>query len=83
LFINERGELTEGGRTTIFIRPQLSDEWLTPPLSAGVLPGVMRAAILRDPSLKAREANLTIEDVISANEIMLSNALRGMIKAHL
>jgi para-aminobenzoate synthetase/4-amino-4-deoxychorismate lyase len=83
LFINERGELTEGGRTTIFIRPQLSDEWLTPPLSAGVLPGVMRAAILRDPALKAREANLTIDDVIGANEIMLSNALRGMIKAHL
>jgi para-aminobenzoate synthetase / 4-amino-4-deoxychorismate lyase len=83
LFMNERGELTEGGRTTIFIRPQHSDEWLTPPLSAGVLPGVMRAAILRDPALKAREANLTIDDVIGANEIMLSNALRGMIKAHL
>jgi para-aminobenzoate synthetase/4-amino-4-deoxychorismate lyase len=83
LFMNERGELTEGGRTSIFVRPPNSDEWLTPPLSAGVLPGVMRAAILHDPSLKAREANLTIEDVISANEIMLSNALRGMIKAHL
>ena len=83
LFMNERGELTEGGRTSIFVRPPNSDEWLTPPLSAGVLPGVMRAAILRDPSLKTREANLTIEDVISANEIMLSNALRGMIKAHL
>jgi para-aminobenzoate synthetase/4-amino-4-deoxychorismate lyase len=83
LFMNERGALTEGGRTSIFVRPPNSDEWLTPPLSAGVLPGVMRAAILRDPSLKAREANLTIEDVISANEIMLSNALRGMIKAHL
>ncbi len=83
LFMNERGELTEGGRTSIFVRPPNSDEWLTPPLSAGVLPGVMRTAILRNPSLKAREANLTIEDVISANEIMLSNALRGMIKAHL
>jgi para-aminobenzoate synthetase/4-amino-4-deoxychorismate lyase len=83
LFMNERNELTEGGRTSIFIRPQDSDEWLTPPLSAGVLPGVMRAAILRDPALKAREANLTIDDVIGANEIMLSNALRGMIKAHL
>jgi para-aminobenzoate synthetase/4-amino-4-deoxychorismate lyase len=81
--MNERNELTEGGRTSIFIRPQDSDEWLTPPLSAGVLPGVMRAAILRDPALKAREANLTIDDVIGANEIMLSNALRGMIKAHL
>jgi len=83
LFMNERGALTEGGRTSIFVRPPNSDEWLTPPLSAGVLPGVMRTAILRNPSLKAREANLTIEDVISANEIMLSNALRGMIKAHL
>ena len=83
LFMNERGALTEGGRTSIFVRPPNSDEWLTTPLSAGVLPGVMRAAILHDPSLKAREANLTIEDVISANEIMLSNALRGMIKAHL
>ena len=83
LFINERGELTEGGRTSIFIRPHHSDEWLTPPLSAGVLPGVMRSSILRNPALKAREANLTIDDVIGANEIMLSNALRGMIKAHL
>ena len=83
LFINERGELTEGGRTSIFVRPHHSDEWLTPPLSAGVLPGVMRSSILRNPALKAREANLTIDDVIGANEIMLSNALRGMIKAHL
>ena len=83
LFINERGELTEGGRTSIFVRPHHSDEWLTPPLSAGVLPGVLRSSILRNPALKAREANLTIDDVIGANEIMLSNALRGMIKAHL
>jgi para-aminobenzoate synthetase/4-amino-4-deoxychorismate lyase len=43
----------------------------------------MRSSILRNPALKAREANLTIDDVIGANEIMLSNALRGMIKAHL
>jgi para-aminobenzoate synthetase/4-amino-4-deoxychorismate lyase len=83
LFINERGELTEGGRTSIFVRPPNSGEWLTPPLSAGVLPGVMRSSILRNPALKTREANLTIDDVIGANEIMLSNALRGMIKAHL
>jgi len=43
----------------------------------------MRAAILNDPSMKAREANLTIADVSSANEIMVCNALRGMIPAHL
>ncbi len=83
LFINEQEKVTEGGRTSIFVRPQHSDEWLTPPLSAGVLPGVMRAAVLSNPALKTREANLTIADLMGANEIMLFNALRGMIKAHL
>ena len=56
--------------------------WLTPPVSAGVLPGVMREALLANPSLNAREANLTIQAVLNAKEIMLSNALRGAIKAH-
>ena len=82
LFINEQGFLTEGGRTSIFVKPHGSSEWLTPPVSAGLLPGVMRAALLADPALNAREANLTINDVSMADEIMLSNALRGAIKAH-
>jgi para-aminobenzoate synthetase/4-amino-4-deoxychorismate lyase len=43
----------------------------------------MRSAILADPTMNAREANLTINQVMSANEIMLCNALRGMIPAHL
>jgi para-aminobenzoate synthetase/4-amino-4-deoxychorismate lyase len=82
LFVNEQGFVTEGGRTSIFIKPLGSTEWLTPPVSAGLLPGIMRAALLADPSLNAREANLTIKDVSMAEEIMLSNALRGAIKAH-
>jgi para-aminobenzoate synthetase/4-amino-4-deoxychorismate lyase len=32
--------------------------------------------------MNAREADLTIKDVSMANEIILSNALRGAIKAH-
>jgi para-aminobenzoate synthetase/4-amino-4-deoxychorismate lyase len=82
LFVNEQGFVTEGGRTSIFIKHAGNPEWLTPPVSAGLLPGVMRAALLADPSLNAREANLTIKDVSMAEEIMLSNALRGAIKAH-
>ena len=82
IFVNEQGFVTEGGRTSIFIKHAGSTEWLTPPLSAGLLPGVMRAALLNDPSINAREANLTIKDVSMAEEIMLSNALRGAIKAH-
>jgi para-aminobenzoate synthetase/4-amino-4-deoxychorismate lyase len=82
LFVNEQGFVTEGGRSSIFIKLDDSNEWLTPPISSGVLPGVMRKALLTDTSINAREANLTIQDVLMAKEIMLSNALRGAIKAH-
>jgi para-aminobenzoate synthetase/4-amino-4-deoxychorismate lyase len=82
LFTNEQGFVTEGGRTSIFIKPQGRSEWLTPPVSAGLLPGVMRAILLADPQRNAREANLTINDVSMADEIILTNALRGLIKAH-
>ena len=82
IFTNEQGFVTEGGRTSIFVKPQGSSEWLTPPVFAGLLPGVMRATLLADPKLNAREANLTINDVSMADEIILSNALRGLIKAH-
>ena len=82
LFTNEQGFVTEGGRSSIFIKLDNSDEWLTPPLSAGVLPGVMRASMLANPQWNIREANLTIDDVLNAKEIMLSNALRGPISAY-
>ncbi|APB98650.1 bifunctional anthranilate synthase component I family protein/class IV aminotransferase [Polynucleobacter asymbioticus] len=82
LFINEQGFVTEGGRSSIFIKPSNSTSWLTPPVSAGLLPGVMRASLLKDPKMNAREANLTIRDVLEADEIILSNALRGAIKAY-
>lgn len=80
LFINEQGFVTEGGRSSIFIKS--GDRLLTPPVSAGLLPGVMRSIILNDPQLNAHEANLTIDEVRNAKEIMLSNALRGLIPAH-
>ena len=80
LFINEQGYVTEGGRSSIFIKS--GNRWLTPPVSAGLLPGVMRSIVLSDPQWNAHEANMTIEDVLHAKEIMLSNALRGLIPAH-
>jgi para-aminobenzoate synthetase/4-amino-4-deoxychorismate lyase len=82
LLLNEHGFVCEGGRSNIFIKLAGSQEWLTPPLSAGVLPGVMRRIILSDPHMNAREVNLTIKDVSMADEIILTNALRGIIQAH-
>ncbi len=80
LFVNEQGFVTEGGRSSIFIRS--GDRWLTPPITAGVLPGVMRSIILNDPKWNAHETNLSIDAIRNAEEIMLSNALRGPIPAH-
>src|SRR6185312_9887765 len=44
IFCNERGELTEGARSNLFIRR--GDVLLTPPLEAGLLPGVLRAELI-------------------------------------
>ena len=46
IYLNERGELAEGSRTTIFI--ERDGELLTPPLSAGLLPGTLRAELLAE-----------------------------------
>lgn len=79
LFFNERGELTEGGRSSVFV--QLDGKWWTPPIDAGVLPGVMRAVLMED--LGAAERALTLEDLHKAEHLLISNALRGAVKAHL
>jgi para-aminobenzoate synthetase/4-amino-4-deoxychorismate lyase len=79
LFFNQNGHLTEGGRSNVFIR--LQNRWYTPPLRAGVLPGVMRAALLDDPAWAATERELTLEDLRNAQEIVVCNALRGTLRA--
>ena len=77
LFVNELGYVTEGGRTNLFIKK--NGQWQTPPLDAGCLPGVMRSLILKDPLWNAIQINIRPEDVLSAEEIIFCNALRGII----
>jgi para-aminobenzoate synthetase/4-amino-4-deoxychorismate lyase len=77
IYLNERGELAEGSRTTLFI--ERDGELLTPPLSAGLLPGTLRAELLAEG--KAREAVLTPADLTSADAIFLGNSVRGLVPA--
>ncbi|NVD96774.1 bifunctional anthranilate synthase component I family protein/class IV aminotransferase [Massilia sp. BJB1822] len=79
LFFNERGELTEGGRSSVFLR--LNGRWVTPPLACGLLPGVMRAVIL--DAWQAEEAVVTRAMLAQAEEIVVCNALRGALRATL
>ncbi len=79
LFFNERGELTEGGRSNVFVR--IGGQWFTPPLSAGVLPGVMRSVLLEDTTWQASERPITREELLAADEVCVCNALRGVLRA--
>lgn len=77
VFLNERGEVAEGARSTVFV--ERDGRWLTPPLSSGALPGVLRAEMLR--SGRAEEAVLHPVDL--ADGFWLGNALRGLIRVSL
>ena len=81
LFFNERDELTEGGRSNVFVK--LDGRWYTPPLSAGVLPGVMRSVLLNDPVWHASERTITRDELLRAQDIVVCNALRGVLKVKL
>ncbi|MFX7825115.1 aminotransferase class IV, partial [Acinetobacter baumannii] len=76
---NERDELTEGGRSNVFVR--IGGRWCTPPLACGVLPGVMRRVLLDDRQWDAVEAVITRADLLAAEEIVVCNALRGAVPA--
>ena len=73
LFLNEKGEVTEGSISNIFI--QKGGNWLTPPIRCGLLPGIWRAKAVRE--LKAEERILRMEDIFSAEKILMGNSLRG------
>lgn len=86
LFFNSDGILLEGGRSNVFVKHR--GQWLTPSLDLDILNGVMRQAVLDEPQ-KYLQTNQVIETHITqktlqeAEEIRLSNALRGVFAAAL
>ena len=81
LFFNAAGHLTEGGRSNVFVK--LDGHWFTPPVRDGVLPGVMRAQALADARWQATERSITRDELLRADALMVSNALRGVLPARL
>jgi para-aminobenzoate synthetase/4-amino-4-deoxychorismate lyase len=79
LHFNRDGELTEGARSNVFVR--IDGQWRTPPVAAGLLPGVMRGVLLEDAELAAVEAPICAAELARAQEIIVCNALRGALRA--
>jgi para-aminobenzoate synthetase/4-amino-4-deoxychorismate lyase len=77
IFVDPDGQLTEGSRTNVFV--ERDGKLLTPPLTRGLLPGVLRAKLIDEG--RAEEAELTRDDL--AEGFYVGNIVRGLVPAKL
>ena len=79
IFLNEDNKICEGSFTSIFI--EKDGKLLTPKLSEGILPGILRASLLKTG--QAEEADIFEIDILTADVIYIGNSLRGLMTASL
>lgn len=80
LFLNAKGQLTEGAVSNVIIEKE--GRWYTPPIDCGLLPGVYRRHLLETRS-NLEERILTRADLASADAIYICNAVRGLRRVQL
>ena len=73
LLVNERDELMEFTNGNVVIRR--GNQWLTPPLAAGLLPGVYRHHLLATGYIK--EAMLPLDALQPDDQLYFINSVRG------
>lgn len=79
IFLNERGEVTEGANHNIVAR--IGGDLVTPPLSCGLLPGVFREELLARGEIVERI--ISPDELAGAEEVWLINSVRKWRRARL
>ena len=79
LLANERGEVTEGWRTNLFVERD-GVTW-TPPVASGLLPGILRSRLVSEG--RVRERAIAAEELHMADAIYVGNSARGLLRASL
>ncbi len=79
ILLNERDEVCEGTITNIFAE-DTDGLLMTPPLTSGLLPGVLRADLICQR--KARSGVLSLAK-LKSRPLFVGNSLRGLIRAEL
>jgi branched-chain amino acid aminotransferase len=74
IFLNTAGHICEGTGSNIFL--VFEDTVVTPPLSAGPLPGITRELIMEWSSIEER--NLTLAEAKRADEVFLTSSMRDV-----
>jgi para-aminobenzoate synthetase / 4-amino-4-deoxychorismate lyase len=77
IFCNSLGFVTEGSISNIFVLHQ--GRWLTPPLECGLLGGVSRQEMIA--RLGVEERAFKAETLLQAEEVLVSNAVQGPLRA--
>ncbi|RPI21129.1 MAG: aminodeoxychorismate synthase, component I, partial [Actinobacteria bacterium] len=73
VLVNERGEVTETAICNLVVR--FGEQWVTPPLESGCLPGIMRGVLLDEGVIVERP--VALEELLRADEIGVINSVRG------
>jgi len=81
IFQNERKEITEGSIANLIIKT--GGIYLTPPIECGLLPGTMRAFLLKKYPQLLKERVLSLKDLQKAEAIYMCNSLRGLVRVSL
>ncbi len=75
LFLNERGEVTEGAISNLFLRN--GRQFLTPPLRSALLNGIYRSYVLATRPFVS-EGTVTLAELKGAEMIYIANSVRGL-----
>ena len=73
IFLNEKGELSEGAISNIFVK--IKGNWFTPKINCGILNGIERSRLLKEKS-NIKETAIALDDLANAENIILTNSLR-------
>lgn len=82
ILLNQLGHVVEGTADNVFI--VRDGALVTPPLSAGILPGITRATVMqlaREDGFGVREENFTLHELYNADECFLTGTAAEIISA--
>jgi para-aminobenzoate synthetase/4-amino-4-deoxychorismate lyase len=77
IFLNLEGECCEGSITNLFA--QIGGVLYTPPVNCGLLPGTLREELIFKGG--CRERSLSLEDLLSAEQVYVGNSVTGLVSA--
>jgi para-aminobenzoate synthetase/4-amino-4-deoxychorismate lyase len=78
LFLNRRGEVAEASRNSVFI--EMDGTLITPPLSSGVLPGVLRQVLIERGQATEQ---IVPTKLLASRPVLLGNSLHGLRSARM